>query len=67
MTEKPGGPAEQGTAPDGGGPVEHAWLRDPAVFAGEIRAALRYEAGLMLKAAVVLAVVAVILVLRAMY
>lgn len=73
MTEKPGRPVEQGTpaehaAPAGqGGAIEPARLRDPAVFAAEIRTALHYEAGLMVKAAAVLAIVAVILVLRAVY
>jgi hypothetical protein len=42
-------------------------LRDPVAFAAEIRAALRYEAGLAVKAAAVLAVLALILALRAMY
>jgi hypothetical protein len=41
--------------------------RDRAAFAAEIRAALRYEAGLAVKAVAVLAVLALILVLRAMY
>jgi hypothetical protein len=42
-------------------------LRDPVAFAAEIRAALRFEAGLAVKAAAVLAVLAVLLALRAMY
>jgi PAS domain S-box-containing protein len=50
-----------------GGPVQPRGLRDPAAFATEIRAALRYEAGLAVKAAVVLAVLALLVVLRAMY
>ena len=56
MTPEPGSPVRRGGA-----------LRDPVAFAAEIRAALRYEAGLAVKAAAVLAVLALILALRAMY
>jgi hypothetical protein len=39
----------------------------PRVFQHEIRDAIRYERGLAVKALVVLAVVAVIVILRALY
>jgi hypothetical protein len=51
----------------GHGTLEPRGLRDPVAFAAEIRAALRYEAGLAVKAGAVLAVLALILVLRAMF
>jgi hypothetical protein len=74
MTQEPGRPVEPvepaspiGPGGPAGGAVEPARLRDPVAFAGEIRAARRYEVGLMVKAAAVLAVLAVIFVLRALY
>jgi hypothetical protein len=39
----------------------------PAAFGAEVRAAVRYERGLVAKALAVLVVLAVILVLRALY
>jgi hypothetical protein len=39
----------------------------PAAFTAEVSAAVRYERGLAVKAVVVLAALAVILVLRALY
>ena len=81
--QAPGGPGPRGAVPaawtatdadpvppgepDGDDVTEPCGLRDPVAFTAEIRAALRYEAGLAVKAAVVLVVLAVLLVLRAMY
>lgn len=56
-----------GEAEPGAGEVEPAARRLPAEFTREIRVALRYEAGVAVKAGVVLAVLAVIVVLRALY
>jgi hypothetical protein len=39
----------------------------PAVFLQEVRDAVRYEKGLMVKALLVLAVVAVVVILRTLY
>jgi len=62
----PGGGGEPVGRLDPGGVVEPAASRLPAPFAAEIRGAVRYERGLAVKAAGVLAVLAVILVLRAL-
>jgi hypothetical protein len=66
MTCEPREPIDAGPG-EPGGAVEPGRPRHPVAFAGEIRAALRYEAGLMVKAAAVLAVLAVIVALRALY
>lgn len=50
-----------------GGSLEAVTRRPPAEFADEIRAAVRYEAGIAVKAGAVLAVLVVIVVLRALY
>lgn len=50
-----------------GGSLEAVTKRPPQEFADEIRAAVRYEAGIAVKAVIVLAVLAVIVVLRALY
>ncbi len=71
----PGRPAVEGPAVEGSsaqGPstertVEPAPAWQPTAFAAEIRAAVRYERGLAVKAAAVLAALAVLLVLRQLY
>jgi hypothetical protein len=66
----PGGarrPGESGGRAAAGGPLEAATERPPAEFTREIRAALRYEAGVAVKAGAVLAVLAVLIILRALY
>lgn len=74
-TPEPGQPTAPGV-PSGGGlvpgqrpPVDRRTGPGPlaASFDGEIRAAVRYESGLVCKALAVLAVLAVILLLRALY
>jgi len=70
MTAEPGRPAAPGDPGDPGDPagtVEPAPAWQPTPFAAEIRAALRYERGLAVKAAAVLAALAVLLVLRGLY
>jgi hypothetical protein len=47
--------------------IEPAGRQPPAVFRREVGAAVRYERGLALKAAAVLVLVAVIVVLRTLY
>jgi hypothetical protein len=47
--------------------IEPARRHEPEVFAEEIRVAVRYERGLVVKAIGVLAVLAVIVVLRTLY
>ena len=47
--------------------LEPGGRRQPEVFRQEIRAAVRYERGLAVKALAVLAVLAAILVLRALF
>jgi hypothetical protein len=62
-----GGVVEPGRGGLAGRYGEAGGLRQPAAFAQEIRAVVRYEGGLVVKAAAVLAVLASILVLRALY
>ncbi len=57
---------ENGEGDDPGVTIEAAQL-PPRVFRREIREALRYEKGLVAKALLVLAVVAVIVILRTLY
>jgi hypothetical protein len=47
--------------------VEPAGRHQPEVFTQEIRTAVRYERGLVIKAVAVLALVAVIVVLRTLH
>ena len=47
--------------------IEAVKARPVAVFRQEINDAVRYEKGLFIKALVVLAVLAILLILRAMY
>ena len=47
--------------------IEPGGRRETEVFRREIRAAVRYERGLVVKAAAVLALLAVIVVLRTLY
>jgi hypothetical protein len=47
--------------------IEPGGRHEPEVFAKEIQAAVRYERGLVVKALGVLAVLAVIVVLRALF
>ena len=47
--------------------IEPAGRRQPEVFRQEIRAAVRYERGLVVKAASMLVLLAVIIVLRTLY
>jgi len=47
--------------------IEPGGRRQPDVFRQEIRAAVRYERGLVAKAAAVLVLLAVIIVLRTLY
>jgi hypothetical protein len=47
--------------------IEPARRHEPEVFAKEIHAAVKYERGLVVKALGVLAVLAVIVVLRTLY
>jgi hypothetical protein len=47
--------------------IEPGGRRQPEVFRREIRAAVRYERGLVAKAATVLVVLAVFVVLRTLY
>jgi hypothetical protein len=47
--------------------IEPERRQEPEAFADEIRAAVRYERGLVVKALGVLAVLAVIVVLRTLY
>jgi hypothetical protein len=72
MTAGPGdapGPAElaPADAASDGGAIEPRSGQLPADFAAEVGAAVRYESGLVVKAAAVLAVLAVFLVLRVLY
>ena len=66
-TGETGGAVEPGRRALAGRYGEPGGLRQPAAFAKEIRAAVRYEGGLVVKAAAVLAALASILVLRALY
>jgi len=59
------GPSAEGPSTEGTVVPSPAW--QPTAFAAEIRAALRYERGLAVKAAAVLAALAVLLVLRQLY
>jgi hypothetical protein len=67
----PGDPALTELAPANAGrpagTIESAGGRPPADFTAEVSAAVRYESGLALKAVAVLAVLAVFLLLRALY
>ncbi len=47
--------------------VEPGGLRQPEAFRKEIRAAVRYERGLVVKAAALLVLIAVLIVLRTLY
>jgi hypothetical protein len=47
--------------------IEPGGRHEPGVFAEEIHAAVRYERGLIVKALAVLAVLAVVVVLRTLY
>ena len=57
---------EDGEGNDPGVTIEAVQAR-PAVFRQEVREAVRYERGLVIKALLVLAVVAVIVILRTLY
>ena len=57
---------ENGEGDDPGVTIEAAQL-PPRVFRREIREALRYEKGLFIKALVILAILAIVLVLRTLY
>ena len=59
--EEPGGPGRAGR------PVAPRVPSQPVPFEVEIRAAQRYERGLAVKAAVLIAALAVLFVLRALY
>jgi hypothetical protein len=58
---------DTGGGRDGGDALEAVPARPPAEFTREVRAAVRYEAGLAVKAAAVLALLAAVLVLRALF
>jgi hypothetical protein len=60
MTAEPGNQAEPR-------PLVPRPAAPPAAFTAEVSAAVRYERGLAVKAVIVLAALAVILVLRALY
>jgi hypothetical protein len=66
-TSEAGGAVESGRRALAGCEGEAGGLRQPAAFAKEVRAAVRYEGGLVVKAAAVLAALALIFVLRALY
>ncbi|HEY0933530.1 MAG TPA: hypothetical protein VGD91_07300 [Trebonia sp.] len=59
--------AERETAGSPESAVRPAAGQPPRLFTAELRTAVRYEAGLAVKAAAVLAALAVFLVLRALY
>jgi hypothetical protein len=65
VTVEPGGLRQ--TEVSRGRRPEVLWEHQPEAFRKEIRAALRYERGLVVKAAALLVLIAVLIVLRTLY